>query len=286
MANVYNSASARMRPLNIGNVVTAGISLYRTNFQTYLGISTKALLWWLVPVYGWAKGVMLFGQIGRLGFQELIRQPETTSESYQFVEPKMWSFFGMAFLTFILQGGINFAISILTLIALIPIGLIAAVFGDVVGGIVALIGYLGVQIAGVFAQIWFQSRLLIYDLAIAVEPDIDDADSIGRSWQLTKGSVLRIQGVLVVTYLIMAPLFILASIPIMATFPTFVQVSESSTSDPALVGTIMLAFLFFMLLCLLASVVVMPLYQSIKAVLYYDLRSRREGVDLQLKDRA
>jgi hypothetical protein len=286
MANVYNSASARLRPLNIGNVVTAGISLYRTNFKTYLGISAKALLWWLVPVYGWAKGVMLFGQIGRLGFQELIRQPETVSESYRFVEPKMWSFFGMAFLTAILQGGINFVISIVTLIALVPIGLIGAIFGDVIGGIVAFVGYLAVQIAGVFAQIWFQSRLLIYDLAIAVETDIDDADSIGRSWQLTKGSVLRIQGVIFITYLIMLPLFILASVPILATLPIFAQISETTTPDPALVGTVMLAFLLFMLLCLLAVGVVMPLYQSIKAVLYYDLRSRREGVDLQLKDRS
>jgi hypothetical protein len=29
---------------------------------------------------------------------------------------------------------------------------------------------------------------------------------------------------------------------------------------------------------------VMPFWQSIKAVIYYDLRSRREGLGLQLRD--
>jgi hypothetical protein len=36
---------------------------------------------------------------------------------------------------------------------------------------------------------------------------------------------------------------------------------------------------------LAASVIVLPLWQTIKAVIYYDLRSRREGLGLQLRDR-
>jgi hypothetical protein len=36
---------------------------------------------------------------------------------------------------------------------------------------------------------------------------------------------------------------------------------------------------------LIGGVLVLPFWQSIKAVMYYDLRSRREGIDLQLRDR-
>jgi hypothetical protein len=33
------------------------------------------------------------------------------------------------------------------------------------------------------------------------------------------------------------------------------------------------------------SIVILPLWQIIKAVIYYDLRGRREGLGLQLRDR-
>ncbi|NER82810.1 MAG: hypothetical protein F6K42_25300 [Leptolyngbya sp. SIO1D8] len=93
----------RMGPLSAGNVVSAGISLLRTHFKTYLGLSTKAVLWYLVPIYGWSRGLMIFGQIGRLGFQEVIHQPEAVSTSFRILRPRMWSFLGVAILAFIIQ---------------------------------------------------------------------------------------------------------------------------------------------------------------------------------------
>jgi hypothetical protein len=39
-------------------------------------------------------------------------------------------------------------------------------------------------------------------------------------------------------------------------------------------------------LSLLGTMVVLPLWQAVKGVLYYDLRSRREGLDLALRQGA
>ena len=48
------------------------------------------------------------------------------------------------------------------------------------------------------------------------------------------------------------------------------------------------AVLYFVLLLALNianAALMIPFWQSIKAVIYYDLRSRREGIGLQFKDR-
>jgi hypothetical protein len=47
-----------------------------------------------------------------------------------------------------------------------------------------------------------------------------------------------------------------------------------------------LVYAITMVISLLGGMFVMPFWQSMKAVLYYDLRSRHEGLGLQLRDHA
>ncbi|WP_287239347.1 MULTISPECIES: hypothetical protein [unclassified Okeania] len=44
-----------------------------------------------------------------------------------------------------------------------------------------------------------------------------------------------------------------------------------------------LSFLLGYAIGLLGNVFLLPFWQAIKAVVYYDLRTRREGIDLQLR---
>lgn len=37
-------------------------------------------------------------------------------------------------------------------------------------------------------------------------------------------------------------------------------------------------------LALLSNSLIAPFWQTLKAVVYYDIRSRREGIDLQIRD--
>jgi hypothetical protein len=43
-------------------------------------------------------------------------------------------------------------------------------------------------------------------------------------------------------------------------------------------------FLLYIILVQIVQVLVLPFWQSLKAVIYYDLRSRREGLDLRLDE--
>jgi hypothetical protein len=277
------SPSRQMRPLNVGDVVSAGISLLRANFKTYLGLSCKAALWYLIPVYGWARGLMIFGQIGRLGFQEVVRQPETVPASLRKVEPRMWSFLGVAILVAIIQIAINSGISAVSSVLMVPL-LAIGVAGAAAGALSGLLTVL-LQLAAIAAQTWFQARFWLYDLIIAMETETDATSSITRSWELTSGSTIRVLFVLLVAYLVMSPIFLLTMVPFIFTIPFFASFSPETGFNPALGVALLVAFLAFMVLMFFAVILTMPFFQSIKAVLYYDLRSRREGLDIRFSDR-
>ncbi len=274
--------TGRLRPVNVGNVVSVGISLYRTNFKTYSGLAFKSLLWYLVPVYGWARSLMILGQIGRLGFKEMVREPETAKQALGKVLPRLWTFLGIAFLVGLIQFGINIGLSIVRGMVSIPV-LFLARTGEAGASISALLQLLLLLIF-LAIQIWFQARFWLYDLLLAVETDLEATQAISRSWQLTQGSSFRVQLVFLITYMIMLPLIILSFVPFLFTIPYFAAFS-SENPDPAFFSAIFLASLAFLVLLFVVSVFTVPFWQSVKTALYYDCRSRKEGLDLELKKR-
>ena len=66
-----------MKPLTVGNVVSAGLRIYRDRFLEYFRIAFIGYLWILVPIYGWAKFAAMNGLIARLTFGEVTEKPET-----------------------------------------------------------------------------------------------------------------------------------------------------------------------------------------------------------------
>jgi hypothetical protein len=56
------------------------------------------------------------------------------------------------------------------------------------------------------------------------------------------------------------------------------------SADPTSAGFQILSFMVGYVLGLVSGAVFLPFWQAIKAVIYYDLRSRREGLGLQMRD--
>ena len=278
-------SSSSLGPLNPGKIVSAAIRLYRDRFKTYIGLSLKASLWWLVPIYGWAKYGMIMGQMSRLAFQELINQPETARESYRAVSPKLWSFLGAGFLTGLILIGANIAISIASAIlgGIIGFGLgalLGAIFGDSGTAIATILAVVVQYFASLAAQLWVQARFFIPEVPLAVEPSADASASIGRSWNLSQGSVLRIQLVVLASYLVMLPIFILGFM-LFIFLAVVVSQSVAVGADPN--SAVILLFVLAILAVFFGGgMLILPFLQTVKGVLYYDLRSRREGLDLNL----
>lgn len=264
-------------PLSVGNVVSAALRIYRDRFKVYWGLAFTAYLWLLVPIYGWAKYSALSALISRLAYSEVIERPETVDEARRHVMPRMWSFLGAGFLVglivtvvmfvsifvFSFFGGVLFAIlgqNTTASIVLVLLGIVAF--------IVFLVGYIRLV-----------SRLFIVEMPLAMEENVTATSTISRSLQLTKGFAGRLQWIVFVAFLISLPISIVVQI-VTTIFQVVLSALFSSNSP-----TFALLYLLLVLAVSLASgSLLIPFWQSIKAIIYYDLRSRREGLGLQLRD--
>lgn len=265
-----------MQPLSIGNIVTAGVRLYRSNLKTYLRLASFAHLWVLIPIYGWAKYFSISGIIARLAFGELVSQPESVSIARSHINPRMWSFLRVALQVFIL-------LFLLLIVLYILVVVITVILTTVFTFLFAAgNSFIPVFVAGIISVAIFilsftryLSRWFLAEIPLAVEDNINGGESINRSWDLTKNSVWRIQGIVIVTFVVTLPIAILFSYLPRLLLLRFEPGSMAHT----------ITYLIVLIMSLIGGIFLMPFWQTIKAVLYYDLRTRREGLGLRLRDR-
>ncbi|MEH1843874.1 MAG: hypothetical protein V7L25_02375 [Nostoc sp.] len=265
----------QIQPLSVGNVVSAAVRLYRSHLKTYLKLALIAHLWIIVPIYGWAKYAAISGLISRLAFGELIYQPESVQTASSHVNPRLWSFLRVGFQVgislLLIYFGLAFAGGILATLLGVALG---RIFGSSTGIIVATTSVIIVTVIVLLELTRFYSRWVVAEVPLAVEENINGSESVARSWELTKASVLRIQGVVLVAFVVTLPLvFVLNYIPSL-----FLLKLEQ--------GSIIYGIVYFIswIGSLVGGVFVMPFWQALKAVLYLDLRTRREGLGLQLRE--
>lgn len=310
------------QPLSVGNVVNGGFRLYRSNLKPYLKVSAVSTLWALIPFLAIVPIVLFYvttqryynllglivpawlllvtycsaqymanaAAIARLAFGELINQPETAKTAYRYTNARKWRFLGMGALLALLYFGVALAMyliaGILIVILFASIGgaeflrspASAAVINP---GLAILAGLVVLAIILIFILvfIWFSVRFSVAELPLAVEPDVTATKTIGRSWELTQKGVWRIFIILLVTFLVTLPIQLLVQV-----FATIAQGAIAAFYPQESSIFLALTYAFTYLLGLATGIVIMPLWQTIKAVIYYDLRSRREGLGLQLQD--
>jgi hypothetical protein len=270
------SSSGQTGPLSVGNVVSASLRIYRDHFKSYFGLAFVASLWLLVPIYGWAKYSAISALISRVAFGEVREKPETVSDARREVNPRMWSFFGAGILTFLIYIGVSLVGGIAMAILA---GGAAAIFGQN-SPIVAVLLVVVTVIAFLIIYIRIFSRLLIVELPLAIENNIGASSAIGRSWELTKGSVGRIQWIVFVGILVSLPITIFVQI-----LTTIVQVFLSAVLGAESGIFYLVYYLLILPLSFGSSALVTPFWQAMKAIIYYDLRSRKEGLGLQIRDK-
>lgn len=263
------------QPLSVGNVVSVAVRLYRSHLQTYLQLALFAHLWIILPVYGWAKYAAICGLISRLAFGELVNQPETVQMARSHTEPRLWSFLRVAFQValylILLYVALAFAGGMVAGLLGVLIGIILGSASILITTTMTIILLTVIVLLGIS---WFYARWLIAEVPLAVEENINGGESVDRSWDLTKTSAFRIQGVVVVAFLVTLPIVLLFNYA-----PSlFLLRLEPGTTVYNIV------YLISWIVSLVGGIFVMPFWQAIKSVVYYDLRSRREGLGLKLRD--
>lgn len=286
----FNQGSSQpIQPLSIGNVVTAGLRLYGSHLKSYLKLGFIAYAWILVPVYGWARCGATLALISRLAYSELVEQPETPLEAGLVVRARLWQFLVMGLLMFLLIIGISIGVIIFLLILAFISGVILAPFVssgadsalalNPIFALVSLVLGLVYIMVILTAFILVQARFILVEVPLAIESSADGASTIGRSWDLTRGNMWRIVAILIITYLITLPLQVPLSVLNIIIQFSLQPLARIDTNYSLLAGLVNL------FLTLISVAIVVPFWQTIKAVLYCDLRSRREGFGLKLRDR-
>jgi hypothetical protein len=157
----------------------------------------------------------------------------------------------------------------------VPVALVSVVLalaGVPVGGVVA-VAVLG-GIATVVVEIMVQVRLCITIPAVVLER-IGPWSAVQRSWQLTRGSFWRLFGINLLTGLIASIAAGVLEIP----FSIGSGLAGSSR------GTI-LALIIGAIGSIVSATVVRPFSAGVTVLLYLDMRMRREGLDLALRNAA
>lgn len=308
--------------MTVGNVVNTGFRLYTTNWKIYLRVAALATLWATIPwlvllpiaifffsvqnyfnllfllVPAWIV-LLLFcfarylgdaAAIARLAFNELTNQDETLLQARRFTGTRKWSFLLLNLLI-----GLIFTVMFIVLYILAAI-CIVAIFAAMGGTafllnpapaaavnptliVLTILILLGVILIFFLLLIWFGVRFAVADMPLAVEPRINATDAIGRSWELTRSNVWRIFLVLTVTTIIAFPLQAVVQVA-----ATTIQEVLTTFVPPESFAFIGFTYILSVIVSLLVGIVLLPLWQAMKAVIYYDLRSRREGIDIVLRD--
>lgn len=263
--------------LSVGNVVSAALRIYRDRFKLYYSLAFQAYLWILVPIYGWAKFAAILGLISRLAFGEVSERPESLNDARRHIKPRLWNFFLAGLLVALIFFGIYLVFGIIAGIGAAI--LVPQVQGNpAIGGITVLLGLIAL-FAFIFGFIWLYSRLSIVELPIAVESKPDPSAAIGRSWTLTQGFVLRLQAIFFVAFLITLPIsFIvqIASVIVQTVLAAIFPQDSGLFAFIYLIASFAIAFG--------SGALLIPFWQAIKAVIYYDLRTRKEGLGLEIGD--
>jgi hypothetical protein len=143
------------------------------------------------------------------------------------------------------------------------------VAGELVGAAVA-VGLLG-GLALLLGTIWFSIRILLIPATLVLE-GTSIPTGLRRGWRLTRGSFWRLLGIYVLTSIMVG---VVASLIVTPTF-----LISTAIGDPLQVSFASIA------LTSVANVIAYTLTTSfmaaVLALLYVDLRMRREGLDVEL----
>jgi hypothetical protein len=248
------------------------------------------VIWFVVALFCFAKYLANAGLISRIVFNDLTQREETVKEATRVTRSLTWSYLGASLLyavIFIAASiglGIVFSLAF-SLFALIVTGLFRGAIGSdptVLGlvGIVAAIVMLLLILGYMTALVWVMARFFFSEVPLSVESKIGGIGAIGRSWELSKRSGLRLMTITTVGFLVTLPITVLGQL-ITALPLLLVPFSETPEAATGFAG--LLSSLLNLISVLVITLLTMGFWQSVKAVVYFDLLNSREGQALTLE---
>ncbi|WP_225753673.1 proline-rich domain-containing protein [Actinotalea sp. Marseille-Q4924] len=293
-----------LRPLNLTEIYDGAFRAIRVNPRVMFGFSAVVVLvmsvlggltqWALIPwvARGVAGTTTDIDPTGQLGLTD------SFAASLATVGLVPWLLVGNAVLTGLLTGSVSRSVIgqrvtvaelwhrhwrrtmlllVLAILQVVALGiLIALVLGAITGlavadqpGLAVAAGLLLVP-AGVVVAVWVGVRLLLLPPALVLEGNGVVA-TVKRAWRLTRGSFWRVLGIYLLASVIVGLVGQVLSVPV----SVIAAIAQPDVTSP---GFIFLTTLLTGLVQAISTVFL----AAVVALLYIDLRIRREGLDVEL----
>lgn len=252
-----------LRALSVGEILDKAFRLYRANFWLFIGITAfSAVLKFGVQLVDQTFSMfivfldLLFvtlagGALTWAASRAYMRQAASTWDAYHACVRRILSFLGAYVLALVLVGGV------------VVLGI----------GLASIINWLELGplnwMTFLFVFIWISfltARWAVLFPCILLE-DLGGLPALDRSWALTSRDKWHVYGSYVSSILLV---FLVAQLP------SFLIVGVASGLLSASLPV------FSIIVSVLSELITLPLGASIIVILYYDLRVRREGYDLEL----
>lgn len=146
---------------------------------------------------------------------------------------------------------------------------------------VSLVGLLILMVISALVSSYLSIKFSVASPAMVLE-NLGVFAAIGRSWSLTRGNFWRLFGINILTAIIT---FMVAGIfggIAEALGAIFIVVGSSSPED--MIASLNTTYILIMVMSTIAQLLILPFTSSVNALLYIDLRMRKEGLDVELRN--
>lgn len=233
--------------------------LYRLLSQT-LGTLSISILVQIIST------TVLTGMLTTVFGSAVLGRPISMAQAWRAVRPRLWRLLGVTLLTTVIMLGVV-AVGVA-----IPVGLAVAGAPTVLWAVAAVICAVLVICASVFCFVVFT----VCTPAVMLE-DTGVLASVRRSYRLTIRSFWRVLLIMVLTELIVIVVGGVLQTPF-----SLGQLPMMLSDDPS-TGQQLLSVVLSTIGAIISTTITMPFVAGVGALLYVDLRMRREGLDLQLR---
>ncbi|MHC6221583.1 DUF7847 domain-containing protein [Arthrobacter sp. MMS24-S77] len=301
-----------LRPLMFGEIMDGAFQTIRRNAKTMFGsalvvqaikgassgVATLGMLGiaqapvdgfttqseamqYLGPVLGVAAGTMgvsMLAMVLSAILQGVMAIPVARSalnrrtgfkQMWTLARSRIWSLVGLGFL--MLAGSLLFFVVIIVLAALILTGL----------GPVGLLLVLPLGLGAVVVYAWVYTKLMVAPAAVTVE-ELGVLAGLRRSWNLTARNWWRIFGITLLVGFMVGVIAMVIQIPLSLASGGMTAVFSPHASAEQMTTTSVVLLVVSLVIAALVGAVGFAFQTSVAALIYMDLRMRRDGLDVEL----
>lgn len=176
---------------------------------------------------------------------------------------------------------ITAAVVVVILLLVLVIGVIAAV-GGVAGAIIAVLLGIAAFFGAIVLGAWLATRLSLVPSALMIER-LPLRAAIARSWRLTIGFFWKTLGIQLLVAVIISFVTNIVSTPLQLVIGLGSSLINPNGEQTAALAGIVIAYILTVVLTVVVGAIGSVMQSATAALIYIDLRMRKEGLDLELQ---